>query len=183
MKSIAGRIMAWVRRVFGPAGAAPPSTSAPEAAVQAPTVPPSSAVPWPVLGTPTGHLTRAAVESYLPADVFRARDYAPDPVAVEAIRERFCDAEVLIFLGTWCPDTRRELPRFWRIADRAGIEESKITLVGVDRSKQDAEGLAGRWRIVRVPTFILLRGGREVGRIEERPTATLERDIADILAR
>jgi hypothetical protein len=35
--------------------------------------------------------------------------------------------------------------------------------------------------VTRVPTFIFLRAGKEIGRVTERPITTLEQDIATIL--
>jgi len=104
------------------------------------------------------------------------------PEFLELIRQVQEDAEVLVFLGTWCGDSRREVPRFLRIADEAGITQDRIRLYNLDRSKTSPDGLSERWMIERVPTFIVLRTGREVGRIVERPRSTLEGDLLLILA-
>jgi hypothetical protein len=57
-------------------------------------------------------------------------------------------------------------------------------MVGVDRTKKDADGLAEKWGVTRVPTFVFLRDGQEVGRVVERTPAgvTLEGEIARLLA-
>jgi hypothetical protein len=54
----------------------------------------------------------------------------------------------------------------------------------VDRSKKDAGGLTEKWGITRVPTFVFLRNGQEIGRFVERvpPGSTLEAEIARILS-
>jgi hypothetical protein len=57
------------------------------------------------------------------------------------------------------------VPRFFAIMDGAGISERQLTMVGVDRTKKDAEGLTEKWGITRVPTFVFLRNGQEVGRV------------------
>lgn len=93
------------------------------------------------------------------------------------------DVDYLVFLGTWCSDSRREVPRFLKIMDQAGITADRIRLYGVDRAKESGDGMAGRYAISRVPTFILLRGGEELGRIVEHPVTTLEGDLLDILSR
>jgi hypothetical protein len=90
--------------------------------------------------------------------------------------------DVVVFLGTWCSDSRREVPRFLKIADLAGIESDRIKLYGLDRTKKSSDGLTDRYGIERVPTFIFLRGEREVGRIVELPRTTLEGDVLSILA-
>ena len=101
---------------------------------------------------------------------------------VELIRMAQSDAEFLVFFGSWCGDSKREVPRFMKIADRAGIPAERLRLEGLDRAKQSPDGLAGGYDIVRVPTFIVLRGGKEVGRIVEHPVGTLEGDLLNILA-
>lgn len=88
---------------------------------------------------------------------------------------------MLVFLGTWCSDTKRELPRFFKSMDQAGLSEPQVTLIGLDRSKKDTEELTEKWQIEFVPTFIFIRNGRELGRIVETPEDTLEGNIAQIL--
>jgi thiol-disulfide isomerase/thioredoxin len=103
---------------------------------------------------------------------------------VAAIRSGSASVTVLLVMATWCPDTKRELPRFFAIMEGAGIAESQLTMVGVDRSKKDAEGLTEKWGITRVPTFVFFRGGQELGRVVEKVPAgaTLEGEIARLLA-
>lgn len=110
-----------------------------------------------------------------------------DTVAVDQdmaglIRNVASGVDFLVLLGTWCGDSRREVPHFLKIADRCGIEPSRIRLHGLDRSKKSNEGVADRYHIERVPTFIFLRNGDEIGRIIEKPTGTLEGDMLAILA-
>jgi hypothetical protein len=168
-----------------PAAAAPPPSTgaagapAPAAAGIAPAARRQSAGPPPL----TGLVTREAVESF--DDVWkglRAQDYEPDATGVATIRDNLKDVEVFAVVATWCPDTRRDLPRFFKIVDRAQWPMKTITLLAVDRTKKDAGGLTEKWNVTRVPTFIFTRGGREIGRVVERPTTTLEKDIAAILA-
>jgi thiol-disulfide isomerase/thioredoxin len=87
-------------------------------------------------------------------------------------------------MATWCPDSKRELPRFFAIMDGVGMDEAMLTMVGVDRTKIDTEGLTAKWSVTRVPTFVFLRNGQEVGRVVEKTPvgATLEGEIARLLA-
>jgi len=130
-----------------------------------------------------GHVTRAQLGDYAPWTPVLAQTYAPDPAAIASIKAAVRDVTVLAIVATWCPDTRRELPRFFTIMDAAGLPESIVTMVGVDRTKKDAEGLTEKWGITRVPTLVFLRGGQEIGRFVERvpPESTLEREIERIV--
>ena len=182
------------------AAKAPPSTApapspAPRSAPEAPPVAPlpaagaaiatgggvyRPAAPAPMLG----HVTRAQVRAYAPWQPLFAEPYVPDPAVAAAIRAHSGGLTVLLVMGTWCPDSRREMPRFFAIMDGAGIGDAQLTMVGVDRTKKDAEGLTEKWGITRVPTFVFLRNGQEVGRVVERTPAgaTLEGEIARLLA-
>jgi len=134
------------------------------------------------LGPLTGRLSRADLEICPGWEASWAEAYQADPAALATIRVHSADVEVLIFNATWCPDCRREVPRFFKALDQAGLSALPLTLLGLDRTLRDAEGLAAQWGIKAVPTFIFLRDGAELGRIVERPTSTLEGDIARILA-
>ena len=90
---------------------------------------------------------------------------------IELIREAR-GGEWLVFFGSWCSDSWREIPAFLKTADNAGIDS--IRFYGLDRSKKSPEGFEEPFSITLVPTLILVREGREVGRIEERPSGSME---------
>jgi thiol-disulfide isomerase/thioredoxin len=94
--------------------------------------------------------------------------------------------DLLVFMGTWCEDSQRELPHFYKILDHLGIPESRLRVVALDnhpdRRKTSPDGAEQGWNIDYVPTFIFLKNGKELGRIVETPLASLERDMINILA-
>ncbi len=104
------------------------------------------------------------------------------PEVVQLLKEADSGLDMLVFLGTWCPDSKREVPRFLKIMDLAGIPGARVRLYGLDRSKKSTDGLTDQYSISRVPTFIFLRQGSEVGRIVEIPQTTLEMDMLSIFA-
>jgi thiol-disulfide isomerase/thioredoxin len=175
-----------------PAAATPPTAPAPPAA--APTVGTPAPAPGlseravgvnlPAPAPLLGRFTRDELRAYAPWQPLFVEPYVPDASAIAAIRANAGGVSVLVIVGTWCPDSRREVPRFFGIMDGVGISESQLTMVGVDRTKKDADGLAEKWGVTRVPTFVFLRDGREVGRVVERTPAgaTLEGEIARLLA-
>jgi thiol-disulfide isomerase/thioredoxin len=84
-------------------------------------------------------------------------------------------------MGTWCSDSRREVPRFLRILDELNFNNELLTINYVDRKKESPEGDISSLDIKYVPTFIFYKGGKEIGRIIETPQITLESDFKNIL--
>ncbi len=105
-----------------------------------------------------------------------------EPQYIEMIRTTYEGEEFLVFFGAWCSDSKRDLPRFLKIADGAGFPPAKITLYSLDRTKKSSDGLTARYGIEFVPTFIVLKDGAEVGRITESPRVSVEADLLSMLA-
>ncbi len=89
---------------------------------------------------------------------------------------------MIIFLGTWCGDTQRELPRFQKIIETEKIPLRVIEYHALNRNKESGEALPAEYGIRFVPTFVFLRNGKEIGRIVEAPRKSLEEDIVDIFS-
>ncbi|MEN3037921.1 MAG: thioredoxin family protein [Candidatus Kryptonium sp.] len=108
--------------------------------------------------------------------------YSIDDVeSFNVIKSKANKFDVLIFLGTWCPDSREHVPKFMRIMDEAGVSRKHIKVIGLDRDKK-LNGLTDKYNITRVPTFIFFENKREIGRIIEHPQETLIKHIAKILS-
>lgn len=162
---------------------APASAPAPSSPAPLSPAPASGAARPPAPAPLIGPVTRTALEEYEAWKTLRAQDYTPDAEAVRAIAANGRDVETLLILATWCPDSKRDVPRYFKILDAAGLGLDRVTMVGVDRTKKDAGGLTERHGVTRVPTFVFFRGGAEIGRVVERPVATLEQDIAAIFVK
>jgi thiol-disulfide isomerase/thioredoxin len=91
------------------------------------------------------------------------------------------ELSIKIVLGVWCPDSRREVPKFMRILDSWRFPVEKVIFIGVDDIKQSPVGEYISLNIERVPTFILYKNNVEAGRIIENPVTSLEQDMVNIL--
>jgi len=109
------------------------------------------------------------------------RDYTPRQDAVERIAAVRGSYDLLVFFGTWCPDSLREVPRLLRVLDAAGNKDLRLALYGVDREKREGLGMAETFGIRSVPSVVVLRDGIERGRIVERPRRSMEEDLLEIL--
>ncbi|MBA7534469.1 hypothetical protein ES705_26716 [subsurface metagenome] len=112
-------------------------------------------------------------------------EYANYNVDIETLEkisnERLKNITIQVILGTWCPDSRREVPRFYKIMDHLNFPEEKITLIGVNRNKKAPLKDYQNLQIERVPTFIVYKNQKEIGRIVETPMKSLEKDLLDII--
>jgi len=109
--------------------------------------------------------------------------YQPNPEALARLTAiAKDDITIKIVLGTWCPDSRREVPRFLHILDLWQLPDVKVTYIGVDNSKLSPVGEYDKLDIQRVPTFIIYKNNIEAGRIIENPVTSLEQDMINILS-
>jgi len=93
--------------------------------------------------------------------------YTPEQNALQAFKANKDSINIVAFAGTWCGDTKSLLPKFFALADAAGFSQDRIILLGVDRSKKTIQHLAEAFGITNVPTFIVMKNGKELGRVVE----------------
>ncbi len=93
------------------------------------------------------------------------------------------DITIKIIFGTWCGDSRRELPRFYKLVDEANIPKNIIHLTAVDTKKTSHDKSIEGIKFTRIPTFIFYRNGKEIGRIVESTKKSLEEDMLAILTK
>jgi len=131
-----------------------------------------------------GDLTFAMLNNMPHSEWFHTgyEEYLPDPaIMAELAGMPKDDLTITIVLGTWCPDSRREVPRFIRMTDLWGFPRDKIRVIGVDINKVAPLGDYPALGIERVPTFIFYKNNIEKGRIIEVPLTSLEQDTRNIL--
>ena len=95
---------------------------------------------------------------------------------------KYDDINVVVFFGTWCHDSKRELPKALKIFNKIGINDENIELIAVGLDKKEPLGRAAKLNIMYTPTLIFFRGSKEIGRIIEKPLISLEKDIELIIS-
>jgi hypothetical protein len=161
------------------------ASAAPVATSQAPTASPptAQASTSPRAGGITaivGLTSRAEIEAAFPAWVSAAAEARPDPAFVARLGQVAPGAEIDVFLGTWCGDSRREVARFFVTLEQ--LPEPRpfgVRWIGVDRGKQ-APGFTEGVDLRFVPTFVVRRGGVEVGRVIESAPEGIERALYEL---
>ena len=113
--------------------------------------------------------------------------YTTDVATTAQLKPLLQNKSMEVFLGSWCGDSRREVPRMIKILQQAGMDTAKLNLVFVDNStesyKQSPQHEERGKNIHHVPTFIIYDDKKEVGRIVESPVTSLEKDMLSILQR
>lgn len=113
---------------------------------------------------------------------FRYNEYEVDTTLLHDVFEDVQKIQYIVVAGTWCGDSKREIPHLLKVLDKLHTGRDQVRFYGVDRSKKSDDGSTELFQIDRVPTIIVLRNGKEIGRIVERPDETLEKDLVKILS-
>ncbi len=112
------------------------------------------------------------------------KGYVPEAGAVKAFTTNKDSINIIVFGGTWCGDTRSLFPKFFALTDAAGFSQDRITVLGVDRSKKTVHHLAEAFGITNVPTFIVMKNGKELGRVVEYGrTGMFDKELGEIIGK
>lgn len=105
------------------------------------------------------------------------------PDAKEALGKNKDSVQLLVFMGTWCEDSHFVIPKLYSTTDAAGFPESNITLIGVDRKKTTLGHLTEALNVKNVPTIIVMKNGKELGRVVEYGKYGLfDKELAEIVS-
>jgi thiol-disulfide isomerase/thioredoxin len=107
-------------------------------------------------------------------------NYKVDTKLIQKIGATLEGKLIKIVLGTWCSDSRREVPRFVKILDFIDFPFDKVLFINVDREKKGLDSETTGLNVEFVPTFIFYQDGTELGRIVESPIESLEKDLLNI---
>jgi thiol-disulfide isomerase/thioredoxin len=107
--------------------------------------------------------------------------YEPDKELLTRLGILTQDTDITAIIGTWCGDSKLYVPQFYKLLDSIGFTESNLMLIEVDEEKKAINGSIDHLNIISVPTFIVYKQGKELGRIVESPQQTLELDLLTLL--
>ncbi len=89
--------------------------------------------------------------------------------------------KMILVLGTWCHDSHQQVPRLIKLLEAIKFPMSNLEIFAMDTNKQ-APGIDVKAIDVKlVPTLIVYKGKKELGRIIETPKVSLEADLLEIL--
>ncbi|NOT51498.1 MAG: tetratricopeptide repeat protein [Chitinophagaceae bacterium] len=128
-----------------------------------------------LMGEPFGKWFTTGYDSYI----------ANTDITTSLKKQDLDNISIKIFFGTWCGDSKREVPRFLKLLSDISFPGKKVQLIalggGDSLVKQSPTHEETGLGIFRVPTFIIYKNGKEVNRINEFPVFSLEKDLLNIL--
>ena len=111
-----------------------------------------------------------------------AKSFAPEKKAIDVLNKNKDSIQLLVFIGTWCEDSHVILPKLYSLTDAAGFSKDRITLIGVDRNKTTLSHLTEALGIINVPTIMVMKNGKEMGRIVEYGKyGMVDRELGEII--
>jgi hypothetical protein len=108
-------------------------------------------------------------------------NYTPNQDYLAILPKYIDGVDIVCIAGTWCDDSRREVPRMVKLVQLLSIPPERLHLFGVDRAKKSPGGETAKYSITKVPTIVFERDGKELGRIVEAPIGLLEKDMLGII--
>lgn len=110
------------------------------------------------------------------------QSYNPEEASLEKIKNNINQYQVKIFMGTWCGDSKREVPRFLKLLELSDFDMENLEIHGVTRGKTLPDDLQKSFDVHYVPTIIFYKDGKEINRFVEYPQESFEEDIAAIVS-
>lgn len=111
--------------------------------------------------------------------------YEVDYKIIKSIKGELRKNKITLFMATWCGDSKREVPRFYKILNAADYPLDRLTVVALDyekgQYKKSPGGEEKGLNIIKVPTIIFHKKGKALNRIVESPVESLEKDMMAIV--
>jgi hypothetical protein len=109
-----------------------------------------------------------------------SNNYNPDQNITEQLKKVLPSCQLYIFMGTWCEDTHNLLPKLYKTM-LLSRSYTNYKMYGVDRNKKSNNKEEEAYKIINVPTIIVMKDGVELGRIVETTKSTIESDLLKII--
>jgi len=135
-----------------------------------------------------GHCSRSCLHESPYKEWFEKNyaDYTVDAATTDQLKPLLQNKTIVVFMGTWCGDSRREVPGLIKILDYCNIPDEQLKLIMVDYKdgayKQSPQHEEKGNQLFRVPSIIIMSGNTETGRIVESPRQSLEKDLYEIVS-
>jgi thiol-disulfide isomerase/thioredoxin len=108
--------------------------------------------------------------------------YKPNAECVANLTAVKDTIQLMVFVGTWCEDSQIVFPQLLKMLDQVGFNMKRLTVIGIDRQKTTLGSLTQALGVTKAPTIMVLKGGKEIGRVEEfGKYGIYDKELAEIL--
>lgn len=107
--------------------------------------------------------------------------YQPNEKDVAYLKANLPAYKMVVVLGTWCEDSQNLVPKLYKTLQESGYPMSQLQMFGADRTKHTKNNEHEQYNIKFVPTIILLKDGKEIGRIVETVQKSIEADLVSLI--
>lgn len=121
----------------------------------------------------------AELKQHTPEYARDAQTYTPNPVSVAKLKKQATPVRVVVYFGSWCPHCKEMLPHLLRVEDEIKGSKIQIDYHGLPRDFNDPE--VKRLDIHEVPTAVVYRNGKEIGRITRNDWTAPEVSLSVLL--
>lgn len=117
---------------------------------------------------------------------FQEPELLHDGERSNALAEALDHTSLILFLGTWCEDSRDHVPMLLAELEAAHFpigetDNPRWSMICVDESKTKPAKAVSERSVEYVPTLIVLQNGKEVGRIVETPRIGWTEDLLELV--
>tara|TARA_S200000501_G_scaffold64492_1_gene55455 strand:- start:2082 stop:2621 length:540 start_codon:yes stop_codon:yes gene_type:complete len=104
-----------------------------------------------------------------------------DPNWIKEIKPFLKGLKIKVFMGTWCEDSKRELPHFIKLLNALEFDQNHLKMYAMSEEKTTPRNFEKDLDIYNIPTIIFFKDGNEMNRFVEFPLNSLESDIEKIV--
>jgi len=109
--------------------------------------------------------------------------YNPDPLSLdylELVEEKYI---VMVFFGSWCRESIKYIHGLVKTILELRNDQIEYSFIGVGEQKKMPGEFLNVFDIEYIPTVVVLKDGKELGRIVEKPQLPIETELVQILKR
>lgn len=128
----------------------------------------------------SGFVTEAQIREIRIFDLYTKR-YKPNMEAIAQLNTVQDSVLVDVFLGTWCHDSKREIPAFFKVMEEIDNPNINARYTALEYRRRGPMDVINKNNIKRTPTFIVYKNGKEIGRIIEEVQKSVEEDLLNIV--
>lgn len=128
----------------------------------------------------SGPVTENQIREYKIFDLY-AKRYEPDQEIINQLDEVKDTILIDVFMGTWCHDSKREIPALFKIMEQIKNENITARYTAIEYRKRGPKDIMEANNIKRTPTLVIYKNGSEIGRIIEEVEKSVEADLLEII--